>query len=252
MANSVDTVERIRSGVDRLVSGAVDATVHLPLGIYDRTRDQLSDIDAKRVRRTFEGLLEGLIDRGQDRIRPLERRLKREGRKVEGEVSQIVDKAKRATSSAKKTAKKNTQRAKKTTRKTTSKTAQRAKKTTSKTTRKTAAAGRAPRVASELPIASYATLTADEIVSRLTGLTQTDLAKVYKFEKAHGNRATILDAIDDRLVALPIPTYDALTADEIIERLEKLDESELRSLKRYEAATKMRATVLERIDSRLS
>ena len=245
MARNTATIERLRGGVDRLVNGAVDATVHLPLGIYDRTRDQLSDIDAQRVRKTFEGLLEDFIDRGQDRIQPLERRLKLEGRKVEGEVSETVDEAKRTTRSVKKTAKKTTQRAKKTTQKT-------ARKTTERSSKPKLPRARAPRTASELPIASYASLTADEIVSRLTGLTQTDLAKVYKYEKAHENRATILNAIDDKLVDLPIPTYDALTADEIVERLGKLDESELKSIRRYEAATKMRATVLERIDPLLS
>ena len=118
--NSV-TVERIRGGVDKLVNGAVDATVHLPLGIYDRTRDQLGDVDAKRVRKTFEGLLEDFIDRGQDRIKPLERRLKREGRKVEAEVSEAAGEARKTTRSAK-TTKKTTNRPKKTTRKTTRKT----------------------------------------------------------------------------------------------------------------------------------
>ncbi|HZK50819.1 MAG TPA: hypothetical protein VFD47_04555 [Actinomycetota bacterium] len=245
MARNTATIERLRGGVDRLVNGAVDATVHLPLGIYDRTRHELGGIDAQRVRKTFEGLLEDFIDRGQDRIQPLERRLKREGRKVEGEVSEAVDEAKRTTRSVKKTAKKTTQRAKKTTQKT-------ARKTTERSSKPKLPRASAPRTAGELPIASYASLTADEIVSRLTGLTQTDLAKVYKYEKAHENRATILNAIDDKLVDLPIPTYDALTADEIVERLGKLDESELKSIRRYEAATKMRATVLERIDPLLS
>jgi len=115
MARNTATVERLRGGVDRLVNGAVDVTVHLPLGVYDRTRDQLGAVDAKRVRKTFEGLLEDFIDRGQDRIQPLERRLKREGRKVEAEFSEAAGEAKRTTRSAKKTTKKTTKRPKKTT-----------------------------------------------------------------------------------------------------------------------------------------
>ena len=246
MARNTATVERLKGGVDRLINGAVDAAVHLPLGIYDRTRQELGDVDAQRVRKSFEGLLGDFIDRGQDRVQPLQRRLRRGGRKVEADVSEAVGEARKTTRTVKKTAKKTTERA---------------KKTTKKTARQTTAAGNAkpkfprataPRTAGELPIASYASLTADEIVSRLSGLTRTDLAKVYKYEKAHENRATILNAIDDRFVDLPIPTYDALTADEIAERLGKLDESELKSIRRYEAATKMRATVLERIDSLLA
>ena len=245
MARNTATVERLRGGVDRLVSGALDATVHLPLGIYDRTREQLADVDAKRIRKAFEGLLEDFIDRGQDRVLPLGRRLKREGRRATAEASEVVAGAKSATRNVKKTAKKTTKRAQKTTQKT-------ARKATAQTSPSGLPRAAAPRTAGELPIEHYASLTAEEIVSRLAGLTQTDLARVYKYEKAHENRATILGAVDSKLVDLPIPSYDTLTAEEIAKRLETLDESELKAIKRYENATKLRATVIERIDSLLS
>lgn len=245
MARNTATVERLKGGVDRLVSGALDATVHLPLGIYDRTREQLADVDAKRIRKAFEDLLEDFVDRGQDRVQPLERRLTRQRRRATSEASDAVAEVKRTTSEVKKTAKKTTKRAQKTTQKT-------ARKATAKTSPSKLPRAAAPRTAGELPIERYASLTAEEIVSRLAGLTQTDLARVYKYEKAHENRATILDAVDSKLVDLPIPSYDTLTAEEIAKRLEKLEESELKAIKRYEAATKMRATVIERIDSLLS
>jgi hypothetical protein len=240
MARNSATVERLKGGVDRFVGKAVDATVHLPLGIYDRTREELADLDAKRLRKTFEGLIDDLVDRGQDRIQPLERRLRREGRKAEAEVSEAVSEAQRTSRKAKQTVKKTTRRAQKSTRRTAPQTAAQPQRVAT------------PRTASDLPIASYGSLTADEIVSRLSGLTQTDLSKVYKYEKGHENRATVLDAIDRKLVTLPISNYDALNADEIVERLDTLDESELKTIKRYESTTKMRSTVLERIDSLLS
>jgi hypothetical protein len=240
MARNTATVERLRGGVDKFVSKAVDATVHLPLGIYDRTREQLNDVDAKRLRKTFEGLVEDFIDRGQDRVQPLQRRLKREGRKAEAEVSEAVSDAQRKTREVKRTVKKTTQRSQKTTRKTVARTEAKPQRVA------------APRTASELPIASYGSLNVDEIVSRLTGLTQTDLSKVFKYETAHENRATVLDSIQAKFVTLPIAAYDALNVDEIVDRLEKLDESELKAIKRYEGETKMRSTVLERIDSLLS
>ncbi|MGH2699072.1 MAG: hypothetical protein ACRDJL_07725 [Actinomycetota bacterium] len=254
MARNTATVERLRDGVDRLVGKAVAATVHLPLGIYDRTREELRDVDARQVRRSFVRLVDDFIDRGQDRVEPLERRLRREGRKVEADVSGAVSetrqKAKKTARTAKRTAKKTTAGAKRTTART-------AKKTTARTTAAAANAkpkmprATAPRTAGELPITGYASLTAEEIVMRLPGLTQTELARVYKYEKAHENRATVLGAIEDKLVDLPIPTYDALNAEEIVARLEKLDESELKVIKRYEAGTKLRATVLEKVDSLL-
>ncbi len=244
MARNTATVERLKGGVDKFVSKAVDATVHLPLGIYDRTREELADVDAKRLRKTFERLMEDFIDRGQDRVQPLERRLKREGRKAEAELSEAVDEAQRTTRTVKKAAKKTTKGAPKTTQKT-------ARKTVERTSEAKPQRISAPRTASELPIESYGSLTADEIVSRLSGLTQTDLSKVYKFEKAHENRATVLNAIEGKFVTLPIPAYDSLIADEIVDRLDKLDASELKTIKSYEGATKKRSTVLEKIDSRL-
>ena len=114
-----------------------------------------------------------------------------------------------------------------------------------------------PRVAAPvsptgLAIAKYDDLTVGEIKARLTGLTQTDLAKVYKYERSNQNRSTVLGAVEGHLVQLPIPTYDALTVDEINGRLDGLTEKEIATLKAYEADTKARQTVLERMDSKLS
>ncbi len=256
MARNRAGVERIRGGVDQLVSRAVDATVYLPLGIYDRTRDRLSDVDAKRLRKTFGDLLDDFIDRGQERVQPLERRLRREGRKVDAEVSDALRAANQKAKKTTRTAKKTTARAKRTTKRTTRKTAG------ARPDRRTTAAASnaqpklpratAPRSASELPIAGYASLTVEEITARLSGLTQTDLAKVYKYEKAHDKRATILQAVEGKLVDLPIPTYDALSAEEITGRLGRLDRSELETIKSYESATKVRSTIIEKVDELLS
>jgi hypothetical protein len=109
----------------------------------------------------------------------------------------------------------------------------------------------APKTASELPIQGYNSLTASEVIAETRGLTQTELAKVYKFEKANQDRSSILDALESRFTELPIPTYDALTVDEITSRLEGQSESELKTLRRYEEETKARQTVLDRIDSLL-
>lgn len=247
MARNPVTVDRIRGGVSDVVGKAVDATVYLPLGIYDRARDQLTELDATRVRETFNGLIGDFIDRGEDRVQPLERRLRREGRKLEAGVNETVSDVKRTTRKVKKT----TARAKKTTRTTAKKGTARASAGASNAEPKLPRVT-APRTTGELPIASYGKLTAEEIAQRLTGLTQTELAKVYKYEKAHENRATILNSVEGKLVDLPIPTYDALTVDEITRRLESLNDSELRTIKSYESGTKRRATVIEKIDAQLA
>lgn len=210
--------------IDNVRSKAVEFGVYLPLGAYSKVRDNLTDLNRPRLTKLFGDL----IDRGQDRMKPVERVVRRRG----DEAQQTAKKA-----------------------------AKGAEKAVRKTTKRATAAGAsvaskmprvaAPKTASELPITGYNSLTVADITARLQGLTQTDLAKVYKFEKAHENRSTVLETIDGRLVNLPIATYDALTVDEIAGRLDGLSKPELRVVRRYEADTKGRSTILEKVDTLL-
>lgn len=210
--------------IDRVRERAVEFGVYLPLGAYSAVRDEIVDLDSKRVRKLYEGL----VDRGQNRVDDAQKVLKtrtrgirRQAKDTAGDVASTTRKAtKRASAAANTIAPKLPRVA-------------------------------APKTASELPIQSYNSLTASEITARLKGLTQTELAKVYKFEKAHEDRNTILEAIDSKLIVLPITTYDALTVDEINSRLERLSKDELKTIKRYESDTKGRAGVLDKIETLL-
>jgi hypothetical protein len=211
--------------IDRVRERALEFGVYLPLGAYSAVRDEIVDLDSKRVRKLYEGL----VDRGQNRVDDAQKVLKtrtrgirRQAKDTAGDVASTTRKAtKRASATANAIAPKLPRVA-------------------------------APKTASELPIQSYNSLTASEITSRLKGLTQTELAKVYKFEKAHEDRGTILEAIDSKLIVLPVTTYDALTVDEINTRLERLSKDELKTIKRYETDTKGRVSVLDKIDSLLA
>ena len=211
--------------IDRVRDRALELGVYLPLGAYSAVRDEIVELDGKRVRKLYEGL----IDRGQNRIDDAQkilkvrtRGLRRQAKDTAADVQSTTRKAtKRATTAANNIAPKLPRVA-------------------------------APKTASELPIQGYNSLTASEIVTRLKSLTQTELAKVYKFESAHEGRQTILEAIDSKLITLPITTYDALTVDEIATRLERLSEDELKTIRRYENDTKARAGVLDKIDSFLN
>ena len=218
MPSGNETLTRVRER-------AMELGVYLPLGAYSAVRDEISEIDSKRVKKLYTQL----IDRGQTRLEPVERVVRRRTRKLEKSATE-------ATNTAKKTVRKTTSRA-------------------------TAAANEiapklprvaAPRKASELPISGYNSLTASEITAQLKGLTQTELAKVYKWERANENRSTILESIEAKFVDLPIPTYDALTVDELTSRLDGLSKDELKTIRRYELDTKNRSTVIERIDSILA
>lgn len=214
MATGNETLTKVR---DR----ALELGVYLPLGAYAAVRDEISELDSKRVRKLYTQL----IDRGQTRLQPVEGVVRRRIRKLEETASG-------ATRTAKKTVRKTTKRA---------------------TAAATEIAPKLPRVAaprkaSELPIAGYASLTAGEITAQLKGLTQTELAKVYKWERANENRSTLLESIEAKFVDLPIPTYDALTVDELTGRLGSMSKDELKTIRRYELDTKNRSTVIEKID----
>lgn len=201
---------------------ALELGVYLPLGAYSKVRDELSDLNGRRIRKAFDGL----IERGEDRMQPVERLVRRRTRQAENKIEDV---SREVTKTARKTTKRATAAA-------------------------DAVAPKLPRVAapkkaSELPIKSYASLTAGEIISELPGLTQTELAKVYKWERSHENRRTILDSVESKFVELPIPTYDALTVEEINDRLDKLETNELKTIRRYETDTKNRITILDKIDT---
>ena len=219
--------------IDRVRDRAVELGVYLPLGAYSAVRDEIADIDAKRIRNLYDTqrvrkFYDGLIERGENRVDDAQKVLKVRTRGIRRQ-------AKETASDVEKTTRKATKRA----------------STAANNIAPKLPRVAAPKTASELPIQGYNSLTASEVVTRLKGLTQTELAKVYKFEKAHEDRATILEAIDSKLIVLPITTYDALTVDEIKTRLERLDESELKTIKRYENDTKARAGILDKIESLL-
>lgn len=221
MASTTQTIERVR---DR----ALEIGVYLPLGAYSVVRDEIADLDVKVDGARMRKVYDGLIDRGQSRIETIEKTFRTRTGGIRRQARETA----------------------KDVRKTTAKTTKRATAVASQVAPKLPRVA-APRSAGELPISGYNSLTASEIVSKLKGLTQTELAKVYKFEKAHDDRNTILDAIDSKLIVLPIPTYDALTVDDINGRLEKLSQDDLKTIKRYESETKNRVSVIERVDSLL-
>ena len=215
MANRTETLGRVRER-------AVELGVYLPLGAYSLVRDEISDLDSRRIRKLYNGL----IDRGQNRLEPVERTIRRRARKVEDNIEDAGREV----------------------RKNVRKGAKRADAAVNEIAPKLPRVA-APKKASDLPIKSYASLTVSEITSQLKGLTQTELAKVYKWERANENRSTILESIESKFVDLPIPTYDALTVDEITSRIDGLSQSELKTIRRYENDTKARTTVLEKIDA---
>ena len=105
---------------------------------------------------------------------------------------------------------------------------------------------------SDLAIARYDALTADEIISRLAGLSQVDLAKVDAYERRHDNRTTVLDRISSLRGDEPWPGYDELNVSEVRAALAEADDERLRAVRTYERAHKDRTSVLDAAERELS
>ena len=97
----------------------------------------------------------------------------------------------------------------------------------------------------DLPIAGYGKLSATEIVERLTGLSQIDLAKIDAYERKNDDRTTVISRIASLRTSEPWPGYDELNVSEIRAILgEREDDDLAKSVRSYERSHKHRAGIL--------
>ena len=140
-----------------------------------------------------------------------------------------------------------------------------ARKTGAKAKRSTRQARKVPGVAqaegqvkgavasqSDLAIAGYDKLTAEEIVAKLSELSQIDLAKVDSYERRHENRTTVLDRVSSLRGDEPWPGYDELTAAEVQTAVNAADDDRVKAIRSYERAHKARAGVLKATEHELA
>ncbi len=105
---------------------------------------------------------------------------------------------------------------------------------------------------SDLALADYDGLTADEITSRLANLSQIDLAKIDSYERKNQNRATVLGRITTLRGDEPWPGYDELTASDVQSVLSEGDDERVEQVRSYERAHKNRAGVLKAAERELT
>jgi ferritin-like metal-binding protein YciE/Asp-tRNA(Asn)/Glu-tRNA(Gln) amidotransferase C subunit len=105
---------------------------------------------------------------------------------------------------------------------------------------------------SDLAIAGYDKLTAEEIVAKLSELSQIDLAKVDSYERRHENRTTVLDRLSSLRGDEPWPGYDELTAAEVQAAINQADDDRVKAIRSYERAHKARAGVLKATERELA
>jgi ferritin-like metal-binding protein YciE/Asp-tRNA(Asn)/Glu-tRNA(Gln) amidotransferase C subunit len=105
---------------------------------------------------------------------------------------------------------------------------------------------------SDLAIAGYDKLTAEEIVAKLSELSQIDLAKVDSYERRHENRTTVLDRVSSLRGDEPWAGYDELTAAEVQTAIKEADDDRVKAIRTYERAHKARAGVLKASERELA
>jgi ferritin-like metal-binding protein YciE len=132
-----------------------------------------------------------------------------------------------------------------------------ARRTTAATKRTARQARRVPGVAQvegeikgavasedDLAITGYDDLTAEEIIGKLTDVSQIDLAKIDAYERKHENRTTVLSRITSLRGEEPWVGYDELTVAEVQAALSAGDEDRARKTRSYERAHKNRVGVM--------
>ncbi len=98
--------------------------------------------------------------------------------------------------------------------------------------------------ADDLAVANYDKRTAHEVVERLAGLSQIELAKVAVYERKHQKRSTILTRASALEAQEPWPGFDELNADAIRATLDQGGPELARAAHSYERMHKNRSSVL--------
>jgi ferritin-like metal-binding protein YciE len=104
----------------------------------------------------------------------------------------------------------------------------------------------------DLAIAHYDDLTAEDVISKLPGLSQIDLAKIDSYERKNQDRSTILSRVTSLRGDEPWAGYDELTATEVQAVLAEADEERVKDVRAYEQAHKHRAGVLKATERELT
>jgi hypothetical protein len=97
----------------------------------------------------------------------------------------------------------------------------------------------------EGPIPGYDRLKADDIVSRMSGLTQVELEAVEDYERSHEARPEVLNKLRYMRSPEPVEGYDELSPDEIAELLKGADGQKVKAIRDYERKFQGRRQVLD-------
>lgn len=102
-----------------------------------------------------------------------------------------------------------------------------------------------PPDAAELPFPGYDKLDDKELGVRLPDLSQVEMAAVEAYERSHENRPQVLDKLRFMQRPEPLPGYDALSPEQIIEALADADAETVKAVRDYERKFGNRGQVMD-------
>ena len=98
--------------------------------------------------------------------------------------------------------------------------------------------------AAENPIPGYDSLGAKTIAEKLHELSQVDLAAVEAYERSHEGRPAVLAKLHYMRTDEPLPGYDTLSVEQIVETLADTDAQTVKAVRDYERKFAHRSQVL--------
>ena len=99
--------------------------------------------------------------------------------------------------------------------------------------------------ADQLPIRGYDQLDDKTVGTRLTALSQVELAAVETYERSHKDRPSVLAKLRYMHTSEPLPDYDTLSPEQISQALAGADAETVRAVRDYERKFGHRREVLE-------
>ena len=99
--------------------------------------------------------------------------------------------------------------------------------------------------AAEPPFPGYDKLDYRELGERLPSLSQVELAAVESYERSHKERKKVLDKVRYMRSNEPLPGYDALSPEQIVEALAGADAQTVKAVRDYEHKFGDRPQVME-------
>ena len=99
-----------------------------------------------------------------------------------------------------------------------------------------------------LAIDRYDRLEAGAVVPRLRDLSQRELTEIENYERAHADRPEVLNKLRYLRGDEPLPSYDAMSADDVSVAMDDADLATVSKIRAYERRMRRRADVLASIE----